>query len=106
MGWSVQQTSDSGYIVVGGTGSFGAGGLDVWLLKIAPESGIEEDKVESVKSSNFGATIFSGSLLLPEGKNCKVFDITGRVVTPDKIQPGIYFIEIDGVVTQKVVKVR
>jgi len=39
-------------------------------------------------------------------RKCKVFDIMGRVVAPDKIQPGIYFIEVDGVVTQKVVKVR
>jgi hypothetical protein len=37
---------------------------------------------------------------------CKVFDIRGRVVDADKIQPGIYFIEVDGVVKQKVVKVR
>ena len=36
----------------------------------------------------------------------KGFDITGRVVEPDKIQPGIYFVEVDGVVAQKVVKVR
>ena len=36
----------------------------------------------------------------------KVFDITGRVVETERIQPGIYFIEVDGVVTQKVVKVR
>lgn len=56
--------------------------------------------------TNSGTTIFSGPLLLPEGKNCKVFDITGRVVMPDKIKPGIYFIEIDGKITQKVVKVR
>jgi len=67
----------------------------------------EQPIVEPVEGSKtIHATIFRGPLQLPEGKKCKVYDITGRIVESTKIQPGIYFIEVDGVVTQKVVKVR
>ena len=71
-----------------------------------PFVGVEEDETSVVRQYNLTATILRGPLRLPDGENCRVFDITGRVVEPDRIQPGIYFIEVDGVVTQKVVKVR
>lgn len=70
--------------------------------------GVEENPlVKPVKKyESIGATIFAGPLQLPEGKKCKVYDVTGRSVVPDKIRPGIYFIEIDGEITKKVIKIR
>ncbi len=77
---------------------------DPWL---GHPVGIEEELViRPAPKIGFGATIFKGSLLLPEGRKCRVFDITGRVVASDKIKPGIYFIEIDGQIIQKVIKIK
>ncbi|MGB3342084.1 MAG: hypothetical protein WBB37_11450, partial [bacterium] len=72
---------------------------------IRDNMGIEEQCVNN-RNKNCSSTIFYGPLLLPEGKNCRVFDITGRTVVPEKMKPGIYFIEVDGVITQKVIKIR
>lgn len=106
-GCSVQECTSGGFIIAGVTRSFGSGITDVWLIRMEPDTlGIKEQKIRPVTHDNIGASIFSGPLLLPTGNVCKVFDITGRVIAPNKIKPGIYFIEIDGQIQQKVIKVK
>ncbi len=68
--------------------------------------GVQEKDAIEVERQKSSATIFCGPLRLPADKNCRVFDITGRVVAPDKLRPGIYFLEVEGKITRKVVKVR
>ena len=79
-----------------------------WLTDSVQWLAIEEQSIVKsiVDHRVLPATIFRGPLRLPEDKKCRIFDITGRIVEPDNIQPGIYFIEVDGVVAHKVVKVR
>ena len=70
--------------------------------------GVEEQPTAKpvVKYNTITSTIFAGPLILPEGKNCKVIDITGRVVLSDQMKPGIYFIQVDDKIVHKVIKVR
>lgn len=102
IGHEIDNTNDGGYIITGQVSS-----SDLWLLKISEDTYVVyEQEVNLVSGFNSASTIIYGALRLPKDKNCKIFDITGRVVMPDKIKPGIYFIEIDGVITQKIIKIK
>lgn len=107
VGLSIRETTDNGYVIAGVTRFPPGTQSNVYIVKTEPDTfGIVEDKAADIKNNSLWTTIFSGPLLLPEGINCKVFNITGRSVVPERMKPGIYFIEIDGMITQKVVKIR
>jgi hypothetical protein len=87
-----------------------SGGLntayDFCTIKYSGMPGIKGEGAPAISSMPVIQTLFTGSLHLPEGKSCAVFDITGREVDVNYMSPGIYFLEINGRVTAKIVKLK
>ncbi len=68
--YSIQQTSDSGYIVAGSTASFGVEKMDAWILKLGADGqiewqktfgGSEDDSAHDVQQLSDGSYIFAGT---------------------------------------------
>ena len=66
---SIQITSDGGYIVAGGTESFGAGDLDLWVLKLTSSGDVEwqntyggnfTDRAHSIQQTDDAGYIAAG----------------------------------------------
>jgi hypothetical protein len=69
-GYSVEQTSDGGFIVAGRTASFGAGGLDIYLIKTDAGGdtlwtrtlgGVQDDYGRSVRQTTDGGYVVAGN---------------------------------------------
>jgi uncharacterized delta-60 repeat protein len=69
-GYSGLQTVDGGYVVAGSTASFGAGGSDLWVLKLGPDGTVGwqkcygrvgDDVGNSIQQTTDGGYIVAGS---------------------------------------------
>ena len=68
--------------------------------------GIEEDVSQDIEPEFSIPTILEGPLRLPTGTTYRIFDVSGRQISLSNMKTGVYFIEIDGAMACKIIKIR
>ena len=85
--YSIQQTSDGGYIVAGSTASFGAGSFDIWILKLNSTGNV-------IWQKTYGGTAGEGAFSVRQTSDGG-YIIAGDTVSFGKGASDIWILQLD-----------
>lgn len=93
-----------------GDNLYAIGGWPVAMCRINEEgqviTGIRQEDYRQTRHIYVGSTILTGPFSLPDVSEYRLFDITGREVERVHMKPGIYFLQIEGTIQQKIIKIK